>query len=560
MAVAYSVAPTVTVDGADLQGDIARHIEQVVVDEDVDLPAMFAISLMDPRRDILDRSGMRVGAQVEVSIAGQGASSDEPLVKGDVVTVECDYDEFGARVVVRGYAASHRLHPGRHTRTFVNVTDSDIVKKVAGEAGIELGEIEETTEVHEHVAQANVSDWEFLSARARAIGFELSVVMGRLRFGPPTSSADAPPDAAAQRGSASRDPRVLKYGENLIAFHARISAAEQVAEVKVRGWDDARKEAVVGSAPGGTVAATLDLADPASLAHFLGDPALVAVDASIASQGVADTVAKALAERIGSAFATADGVAVGNTSLRAGLAVRVAGVGEDFSGTYVLSQARHVIDGHGYRTHFSIRGRHAAPASTPESRAASAGEAATGFTGFVRGIVSQVDDPEKLGRVKVKLPWLADDFDSTWAPVMQLGAGPKSGTFFLPAVGDEVVVGFEQGLVDRPIVVGGLFNGLDEPPSYGQWLDNGAVTGRGIYSRKGHFVELWDGDDISGVHVATAGDEASLALDARDRKLVLQSAGAFEVSADGEITIHGSKITVQADGNLVLKGAQIQLN
>ena len=60
--------------------------------------------------------------------------------------------------------------------------------------------------------------------------------------------------------------------------------------------------------------------------------------------------------------------------------------------------------------------------------------------------------------------------------------------------------------------------------------------------------------------LATAGDEASIALDAADRKLVFQTQGAFEVTADGEIKVHGSKITLEADSQLVLKGAQITLN
>jgi uncharacterized protein involved in type VI secretion and phage assembly len=159
----------------------------------------------------------------------------------------------------------------------------------------------------------------------------------------------------------------------------------------------------------------------------------------------------------------------------------------------------------------------------------------------------------------VSLPWLDDDFSSAWAPVMQLGAGPSSGTFFLPAVHDEVLVGFEQGQIDRPVVIGGLFNGVDTPPTYEQWLDNGDVNGRGIYSRKGHYIEFWD-DDKSAIILATAGDEASIALSAADRKLVFQTQGAFEVTADGEIKVHGSKITLEADSQLVLKGAQITLN
>jgi phage protein D/phage baseplate assembly protein gpV len=559
----YAVAATVVVDGAELDDQTNSHVEEVVVDDQVGMPAMFAITMQDPRRNILDLSGLRVGAAVEISIAGQGSSSDDPLVKGEVVAVECDYDEIGSRVVIRGYSPAHRLHRGRHTRTFVNVTDSDIVTKVAGDAGLDLGIVQETSEVHEHVAQANVSDWEFLSARARAIGYELAVADGKLEFGKPTQAAGAPGPEGADADGDSRDPRLLIYGDNLYAFHGRLSAAEQVSEVMVRGWDDTRKEAVSATAPAATVAATLDLADPASLAGFFGETTFIAVDQAIGTEREADAAAKALAERIGSAFAQADGMAAGNTALRAGVAVRIMGVSDDFSGSYVLSQTRHVIDSHGYRTHFTIAGRDRTAYNLGATSGASGqggADGATGFTGLVRGTVSENADPDNLGRVKVSLGWLDDGFSSTWAPVMQIGAGPASGSFFLPAVGDEVLVGFEQGQVGRPVVIGGLFNGIDQPPTYSQWLDNGAVTGRGIYSRKGHFLEFWDDDGHNMAVLSTAGAEASLAVDAANRKVVIQSDGAVEITAQGELKVHASKITLEADGQLVLKGAQITLN
>lgn len=558
----YAVAATVVVDGAELDDQTNSHVEEVVVDDQVGMPAMFAITMQDPRRNILDLSGLRVGAAVEISIAGQGSSNDDPLLKGEVVAVECDYDEIGSRVVVRGYSPAHRLHRGRHTRTFVNVTDSDVVTKVADDAGLDVGIVQETSEVHEHVAQANVSDWEFLSARARAIGYELAVADGKLEFGKPTQSAGAPGPEGADADGDSRDPRLLIYGDNLYAFHGRLSAAEQVSEVMVRGWDDTRKEAVSATAPAATVAATLDLADPASLAGFFGQTTFIAVDQAIGTEREADTAAKALAERIGSAFAQVDGMAAGNTALRAGVAVRIMGVSEDFSGAYVLSGARHVIDSHGYRTHFTIMGqnRSALGLGTTGANGAGPTDGATGFTGLVRGTVSENADPDNLGRVKVSLGWLDDDFSSAWAPVMQIGAGPASGSFFLPAVGDEVLVGFEQGQVGRPIVIGGLFNGVDTPPTYSQWLDNGAVTGRGIYSRKGHFLEFWDDDGHNMAVLSTAGAEASVAVDAANQKVVIQSDGAVEVTAQGELKVHASKITLEADGQLVLKGAQITLN
>ncbi|MEO5941504.1 MAG: VgrG-related protein [Candidatus Limnocylindrales bacterium] len=569
MADPHAISATITVDGTPLDEQLVAHVDEVIVDEDLHRPAMFSMTLVDPDRDIVKRCKLRAGAKVEISVVGEGATGDASLLIGDVVTVECDYDDRVAEVVVRGYDATHRLHRGRRTRVFRDSTDSDIVTSVAGDAGLEVGEIESTSEVHEHVSQANQTDWEFLMGRARPLGLDLTVRDGHVELARRATSDDAPADAGADADPAGLDPRLLLFGFNLQAFHGRVSGADQVANVEVRGWDHDRKEPVVARVAAGSGAAGLAETDPSTLAGIFDSRDWVDVVTSVTSEREAEGVATALAERIGSAFAEAEGSAIGNTALRAGAAVRVSGVNEDFNGAYVLSHVRHVLDRRGYRTQFTVSGQHdrsllglIAPPATGNGHTGAGRVDAT--LGLVRGTVSENADPEKLGRVKVRFPWLDDQYSSNWAPVAQLGAGPESGTFFLPAVGDEVLVGFEHGQVDRPIVVGGLFNRIDQPPGYDQFLHDGAVTGRGIYSRNGHQITFHDADDHGGIVLrAVDGGQSSvvsIVLNALDKKLSIQCSGAVDITADGEVSLRGSKVTIQADGEMVLKGATIKLN
>lgn len=560
---ALAIDADVLVNGQKLVDKQLAHVDQVLVDEDMHRPAMFTMTLLDPDRDVVKQTGLRSGARVEIAITGEGAIGDGKLLIGEVVSVECDYDEVETQVIVRGYAASHRLHRGRRTRVFKDATDSDMIRSVAGEAGLDVGEIDPTQEVHEHVTQANLTDWEFLTNRARPLGLDLIVTDGRLDLTRRQTADEAPSAASAEADTDGLDPRHLIYNYNLTKFHGRISAAEQVANVEVRGWNRDRKEAVVGTAKAGTGAAGLDVTDPVKLAGLFADPSFVDVISPVSNENEASGIATAIAERIGSAFAEVDGEAVGNTALRAGVAVRVSGVNDDFNGAYVLSHVRHVINREGYRTQFSVSGHHDRSLLGLIS-ASSNGNGQHGSTGrvpatlgLVRGIVSENADPEKLGRVKVKLPWLHEEFSSAWAPVVQLGAGPDSGTFFLPAVQDEVLVGFEHGNIDRPIVVGGLFNGLDKPPAYAQYLDDGKVVGRAIVSRHGHEITFHDADDTEGIIVsAVDGDRrsvVSIGLNGKEEKLVIHSTGNIDLDADGDIT-------VKAAGELVLQGAKIKLN
>src|ERR1044072_5241274 len=85
------------------------------------------------------------------------------------------------------------------------------------------------------------------------------------------------------------------------------------------------------------------------------------------------------------------------------------------------------------------------------------------FYGVYEAIVTAVNDTE--GRVRVKFPWFDDQMETELARVRQAYAGNGYGAFFIPEVGDEVLVAFIQGDMRLPIILGGLYNGKDQPPT-----------------------------------------------------------------------------------------------
>jgi uncharacterized protein involved in type VI secretion and phage assembly len=84
--------------------------------------------------------------------------------------------------------------------------------------------------------------------------------------------------------------------------------------------------------------------------------------------------------------------------------------------------------------------------------------------GVAVGIVTNNKDPDGLGRVKVHFPWRENPDDSYWARISVLMAGKQRGSFFLPEVGDEVLVAFEREDIRHPYIIGALWNGIDTPP------------------------------------------------------------------------------------------------
>ncbi len=113
------------------------------------------------------------------------------------------------------------------------------------------------------------------------------------------------------------------------------------------------------------------------------------------------------------------------------------------------------------------------------------------LNGVAPAIVTNNQDPEGLGRVKVSFPWLSDENETDWVRVATLMAGPERGSFFLPEVGDEVLVAFEHGDINAPYVIGMLWNGQQKPP---ETNSDGKNNVRKIRSRSGHEI-VFDDDD-----------------------------------------------------------------
>src|SRR5215471_18653471 len=267
------VKPKIEIEGQPLASEVETLLEQVVVDDHLHLPDMFLLSFRDSGLQVVKQTKLTIGAKVRISVGS------DLLIQGEVTGLEAEYDSAGSRAVVRGYDGSHRLHRGRVTQTYQNVKDSDIARTVAQRAGLQTGTIDDSQTTHEHVSQVNLSDWDFLKARAAEIGFEVAVGEGKLNFRKPEPSTEAPTQGDFQSGN----PLQLVFGQDLLEFRPRVTSSEQVKDVKVRGWDVKAKQTVIGSAPAGTTSVQLP-ATPPSMAQKFGDPTHVTVDRPLGTQ------------------------------------------------------------------------------------------------------------------------------------------------------------------------------------------------------------------------------------------------------------------------------------
>ncbi len=524
----------IKINGADPPESLYNDLGRVVVDDNLHLPDMFTIQVFDPRLEWVDGNSFQLGAEIEIGAKGEDDRQDKLLV-GEVTALEPDYPAGSApTLTIRGYDRAHRLHRGKKTRTFLQMTDSDVASKIAQEAGLRT-DVTSTSEVYEYIIQSNQTDFEFLVERGKRIGFDVYVDGRTLTFKAPQS-----------RGQ----PIDLEWGDKLRTFRPRLTTSGQVKEVVVKSWDPRQKKEIVGRATRGRGTPSVgerstgsDLAQQA-----FGDAGtLVVTDRPVHTQTEADNLAQSIANEISGGFIQAQGTCRGEPRLRAGSAIKLSALGDRFNGDYTVTNSTHTFSPEsGYVTSFTIAGRETGTLSEMMS-----GKKSTSL-GVVVGVVTNNDDPDGQGRVKVKFPWLADNEESTWARVASPMAGADRGFFFLPEVNDEVLVAFDHDDMRKPYVVGALWNGSDKPPITGA-VSGGQVVQRVIKTRAGHTITL---DDTSGSEKVTIEDHQGnnvITLDASGRKLIIESQGDIEIKSN-------MNVKIEAAAKVTVKGAMIELN
>jgi uncharacterized protein involved in type VI secretion and phage assembly len=275
----------------------------------------------------------------------------------------------------------------------------------------------------------------------------------------------------------------------------------------------------------------------------------------------ATKIAQALLDNFNSGYVEAEGVAYGVTKLIAGTKMKISNVGRRFDGTYFITSARHVIERNEYRVYFSSEGAKAHMMSDMILGAAGAYREngnGGGWHGVVPAIVTNIkDDENDIVRVKVKYPWMDTALESHWARLTSVGVGQnKSGIHWLPQVNDEVLVAFENGNINRPYVLGGLWNGTDKPPqAIGTTLKSDKVNIRTIQTPAGNKIVMYDAAGEEKIEIIDAKGVTSITLDAGGKVVDIKTSGDLTIKADGKVTIEGTGgVTVKSGANLDLEG------
>ena len=544
-ALMHVAAVSVHIDGAQIAPELREALTEVRVRDTLALPSSAVVRFIDPRGERVDDTLFALGAQLEVKTGAIDDRSATSIFKGELVAFEPEFTQDGVYIVIRGYDKSHRLQRERKVRTFQDVSVGDIVQRLTGEAGLQ-GSVSYSGSVrYAFFQQSAETDREVIARLERDHDCRFHFEDGRYVFG----------DAADAGAETVR----LKYTEGLLSFRPRVSAVQQVDKVDVRGWDPESKQTIHTSAGNGRPTSEIGV-QRSSVARAFGSSTMLVSDRTVESFDQARALAESGLARRADAYVEAEGLSIGTPLIRAGKKVRIEGVGTKLGGTYVISAATHTYRGtKGYQTAFQVSGRSERGLldlmHPPERR--------DWARSLVVGVVTNVNDPDQLGRVKVRFPALDDQLESTWARIVTTAASQERGLLMLPQVGDEVAVAFENGDARRPLVIGALFNGRDKPgPDLLQNQDGSFAV---VSNEKG-FVhtkkDLTLKSDQKLILQITSDREEKADGNVKQESggsTTLKAGSTYEVEAGASIKIKGASIEVAAQGSLKLSGAMVEI-
>jgi uncharacterized protein involved in type VI secretion and phage assembly len=181
----------------------------------------------------------------------------------------------------------------------------------------------------------------------------------------------------------------------------------------------------------------------------------------------------------------------------------------------------------------------------------------TPIQGVVIGIVTNNQDPEKLGRVKVKFPWLSQADESAWARIAAPMAGNNRGAYFLPEVDDEVLVTFERGDLRFPYILGALWNGKDAPPEKNE---DGGNHVRSIVSRSGHVIRLNDEDGKEKIEIIDKTKKNSIIFDTANNTIQITTDKDIKLSApQGAIELNAKTISIKSSADTKIEAQNLEI-
>ncbi|AUD04888.1 type VI secretion system tip protein VgrG [Spirosoma pollinicola] len=461
----------------------------------------------------------------EIEISAGYHSSEATIFKGIITRHGIKIRSTYAQLLVECKDVAVKMTVGQKSKFFIDMKDSELIEELLNTYPDIDSTVDETAVQHKQLVQFQATDWDFMLSRTEASGQVCLVNDGTLTITKPSLDGDA--------------IATVLFGATIIELDAEMDVREQPTSLRAITWDSSDQAVIEATAsepdwPENGNISSSQLADviglDTSTIYHTGQLSPDELQSWADAQLLRDRMAKIRGRVKFQGMAT----------VLPGVILELAGVGDRFNGKIYVTGVRHELSNGNWLcdAQFGL-----SPDWLAKQREVSY-PAASGLLPAVRGlqigVVTSLEDPDGENRVQVKLPVVSTEEEGIWARIATLDAGDQRGTFFLPEVGDEVIVGF---LNEDPrfAIILGMVNSSNKPAPLTASDQN---PEKGYVSRQK--LKLLFNDDKKIVSIETPGGQ-KITLSDDKKKLSLND------QHGNSLTLSGSGITIDSAGELVLK-------
>lgn len=492
-----------------------------------------------------EKSMFEPGVEIEVSM---GYDQKNTLVFKGIISkhslkIESGYEKYNYRnkLVLECADKALKMTLEKKSEIFEKKKDSEIITAILADSGVSK-EVDSTDYKHEFLTQFNITDWDFLLKRAKANGLLVLNANNKVTVA-----------KAAIEGSPSA--KVI-YGDGVISFDGEVDSTRQLQNVETKSWDLFKEKEVkqTGSEPPG-------LSQPGNLSgKKLGKVFSPSKISQTYNAPIESGELKSLADAIlvESRMTRVRGMVSfrGVPEVKLGGVITLSGFGARFEGDVMVTSVTHEMYEGNYVTKVGFGLPHNAfeigllEDSFPLLNA---------MDGLYPAIVTKIDgDPNNDYRVQVKIPALKESGNGLWARQAQLYATQGAGSFFIPEVNSEVIVGFIHNDPRFPVILGALYNSNNKP--YQEIISENPK--KAIVSKEKLMLEFDDKDKILTVEtpggnslVLSDQDKAIEIKDANGNSIKMSSSG-IEIKSSKAVNIKsGQKVAIEGGTGIEIKAS-----
>lgn len=489
--------------------------------------------------------------------AGYKPGSEEPIFEGIVISHQLRIqgeNESTLHVDCRDYA--YLTTQIKKDELFKDKKDNEVISEIVGKYDSLSATVETTSTKHKELFQRACSDWDFILSRAHSNGLIIVSEGKNIKIAKPQLKGEP----------------VLKvsYGWDLIEFDGKLSASGQISKVKVQAWDIKTQQLKTveskmpelnkqGNATISKLADSLDnTIETISTIGYMDEAELQAMaDSQLLKNGLS--------------MITGTCKFYGNAKAVPGKLLQLEGLGERFNGNAFIGSVEHEFNEDGWFTTVGMGMTAGNITEKPDVTLPPAAGLLPGIQGLYIGKVTQIDkDPDGEYKIQVKIPFLNPSCDTVWARLGSLRASNSFGSFCIPDIDDEVILGFFNNDPRFPVILGSLYSSKQKPP-YEIEAANKISAFVSKSKLKIEFEEekkiitfstpggnkIMLNDDAKGI---TLEDQHQNKIVMNDTGILIDSTKALTFKAKGDVSIDaGANANIKAKSNISAQGVNVDL-